>query len=82
MDAPFDVDDIVETIKGAKFWGKVKSLYRVDTEYQIVGIRTPALLEGKSEWRVDVFAIHPEFYGTIHVYPASQLALKSGAPDA
>lgn len=72
--SPFAKDDIVETIKGAKFWGKVLGdPVSVAREYQIIG---GPILEGPNEWRVQVFAIHPEFYGTIHIYPASQLQLK------
>jgi len=51
--APFKVGDIVETVKGAKFWGAVKSVYEVEP----------------GNWRADVYAIDAAFYGTIHVYP-------------
>lgn len=64
IDAPFKAGEIVRTTKGARFWGEVASVYLVPWG------------QGGSEhmsWRVDVRAIHPEFLGTIHVYPAVQL---------
>jgi hypothetical protein len=56
---PFEIDDEVRTIKGAHFWGKVVSCYRIE-----------------AGWRVDVLAIAEGFEGTLHVYPATQLALR------
>jgi hypothetical protein len=64
-DEPFAVGDVVETIKGAKFWGEVVSVYRV-----------PKLFSG-TDWRCDVYATDPGFEGTLHVYPATQLALRN-----
>lgn len=49
--------DIVETFKGASFWGRLISIERVD----------PAKPGGT------VLAIAPGFEGTKHVYPLSQL---------
>lgn len=60
----FKVGDTVRTIKGASFWGVVKALYEVEPD----------------NWRADVFAVDPGFYGTLHVYPTSQLA--AFVPDA
>lgn len=64
---PFAVGDIVETTKGAKFWGQVVSVYRV-----------PKLFSG-TDWRCDVYATDPGFEGTLHVYPASQLSTRQSA---
>ena len=65
---PFAVGDIVETIKGAKFWGEIVSCYPL-----------PALpgYEDVVQWRSDVRAVAPDFLGTIHVYPAAQLRRRS-----
>ena len=72
--APFRVGNYAKTIKGAKFSGRVVSVYRVDRVLEFVGMRQPDL-ELPPEWRVDLMAVHPMFAGTIHVYPASQLSL-------
>lgn len=55
---PFPSGDIVETIKGAEFWGEVVSTYDLGPE---------------DGWRVDVRATAPGFRRTIHIYPAVQL---------
>lgn len=77
MTAPFQVGDIVETVKGAKFWGRVASTYSIEKEYVFVGSKVTETVPGPTDWRCDVFAIHPEFFGTIHVYPATQLRLRA-----
>lgn len=59
------VEDEVHTIKGAKFRGRVKALYEVEP----------------GNWRADVYAEHPWFEGTLHVYPTSQLALAPAETD-
>lgn len=67
-DAPFARGDIVETIKGAKFWGEVVSVY---------DLGAPRFDGEPSGWRCDVRAIDPGFDGTIHVYPAVQLQARA-----
>jgi hypothetical protein len=62
---PFAVGDIVETVKGAKFWGRVMACYPIPAH---------ARHSDNWEWRADVYAIDPGFFGTIHVYPTAQLA--------
>jgi hypothetical protein len=69
IEAPFAIGDIVETIKGAKFWGEVVSCYRIPSS-------TPGYI-GPDEWRADVRAVAPDFLGTIHVYPTVQLSLRA-----
>jgi hypothetical protein len=73
MNSPFVTGQLVETIKGAKFWGEVVSQYRIDKT--LACTREPKK-ELPPEWRVDVMAVHPEFTGTIHVYPAAQLRIR------
>jgi len=68
---PFGVGDIVETTKGARFWGEVAVLYRVPA----AGTNGP-----RAEWRADVRAVDPGFLGTIHVYPLTQLQLRPARP--
>jgi len=70
-DQPFKVGEIVKTIKGARFWGEVVSVYRISLWLEEGPGNGPPY-----EWRVDVRATHPEFRGTIHVYPAEQLGYK------
>lgn len=65
-EAPFKVRDCVETKKGASFCGVVASIYNL-------GDILPVPLA--DPWRVDVVATDVRFFGTIHVYPASQLRL-------
>lgn len=60
------IEDEVHTIKGAKFRGRVKALYEVEP----------------GNWRADVYAEHPWFEGTLHVYPTSQLAVASEPLDS
>ena len=61
---PFAVGDIVRTIKGAAFKGRVLSIYHLPP---------PADLRYVEAWRADVYAEAPDFAGTLHVYPATQL---------
>lgn len=79
---PFNVDDIVRTKKGAKFWGKVVSCYAVMVPKFSTGVGEDEATgekssfqttQWRSEWRCDVMAIDPGFLGSIHVYPAEQL---------
>lgn len=64
-EAPFAVGDIVETVKGAKFWGVLADCY------------WDLGLSGQYEWQAAVRAIDPGFAGTRHVYPAKQLRRRS-----
>lgn len=76
MGAPFKEGNYVKTIKGAKFRGRVVSIYRVDRTLEFVGLRVRHPdIELPPEWRVDVMAVHPQFAGTIHVYPSVELEL-------
>src|SRR5690606_22484018 len=61
---PFKRGDEVQTIKGAAFWGSVMAAYSLPgyDAFDPVG------------WRVDVLATSEGFKGTLHVYPALQLA--------
>lgn len=51
--------DMVETIKGAKFRGQVRSIF--DTR--------------RGNPRCVVEAVHPDFEETLHLYPLSQLRI-------
>lgn len=71
MTSEIKVGDYAHTIKGARFWGKVVSVYEL-----------PQLVEGQQsggEWRADILAVDGGFLGTLHVYPLAQLA--PGIPD-
>jgi len=57
----FAVDDVVKTIKGAKFWGRVVSVYQVSP----------------GDWRVVVMATHIEFYGMTINVPDKELDFRS-----
>lgn len=70
--APFAVGQIVETAKGARFWGEVISVYW--------SAPIPELPDVPSGWRVNVRAIDPGFAGTQHIYPAGQLKLRTPSP--
>lgn len=51
--------DIVTKTKGAKFWGCI--------------VGTPYLTTPNGEWHYNVMAIHPDFYGTVHIMVDSQI---------
>ena len=59
----FKLGDVVETSKGAKFWGRIVSLDD----------------DPDSHPGATVMAIHPEFDGVKHVYPLKQLRLREDA---
>lgn len=69
--APFAVGDIVETIKGAKFWGEVRAIIQVSP-----------LFDGDNGLRCGVYAVHPEFAGVLHWEPASRLRRRPALPSA
>lgn len=62
---PFELGDLVRTVKGAKFWGKIISFDN----------------DPDSHPGATVLAIDPRFHGTKHVYPLKQLEACPASPS-
>lgn len=57
----YQPNQFVKKKGGAHFWGQIRSKpYRTTPE---------------SQWHYDVMAVHPDFYGTVHIMVESQLEL-------